>query len=104
MGFVYLIYDRNNNSYKIGVTKGDPKTRLKKLQTGNTCELEIVNLFQYEYPYRLESMLHNHYKQYNEMNEWFGLSNPAEFLDKCLEFSNIIDSMLDNPFFKKNLR
>ena len=66
MGFVYLIYDRNNNSYKIGVTKGDPKTRLKKLQTGNTCELELINQFEYEYPYRLESMLHNHYKRFRE--------------------------------------
>ena len=44
MGCVYLIYDKNNNSYKIGVTKGDPNKRLKKLQTGNSCELEIKNL------------------------------------------------------------
>ena len=104
MGFVYLIYDRNNNSYKIGVTKGNPKTRLKKLQTGNMCELEIVNLFQYEYPYRLEAMLHTHYKSYNELNEWFALENPNEFLNKCVEFSNIIDSLKDNPFFAKGLK
>ena len=45
MGYVYLIYDKNNNSYKIGVTKGDTNKRLKKLQTGNSCELEIKNLF-----------------------------------------------------------
>ena len=33
MGIVYLIEDRNNNTYKIGVTKGDPVKRLKKLHT-----------------------------------------------------------------------
>lgn len=30
IGYVYLIEDSNNNTYKIGVTKGDPKKRLKK--------------------------------------------------------------------------
>ena len=44
MGYVYLIQDINNNTYKIGVTKGDPLIRLKKLQTGNSCKLEIKYL------------------------------------------------------------
>ena len=104
MGYVYLIYDKNNNSYKIGVTKGDPNKRLKKLQTGNSCELEIKNLFCCDYPYRLESMLHNHYQDSNELNEWFALRHPEEFLDKCIEFSNIIDELKDNPYFKKGLK
>lgn len=104
MGYVYLIEDRNNNSYKIGVTKQDPQKRLKKLQTGNSCELSFKYLFECEYPYRLESMLHTHYKDYCELNEWFGLENPSEFLDKCIEYDNIIDSMKENPYFKKNLR
>jgi hypothetical protein len=104
MGYVYLIADRNSNTYKIGVTKGDPKKRLKKLQTGNSFELEIKYLFEYEYPYRLESMLHTHYKPYNELNEWFTLEDPNEFLDKCLEFSDIIDSLKNNLFFSKGLK
>ena len=45
-GYVYLIADRNNNTYKIGVTKSDPIKRLKKLQTGNSSELELK--YQYE--------------------------------------------------------
>jgi hypothetical protein len=104
MGYVYLIEDRNNNTYKIGVTKGDPIKRLKKLQTGNSCTLEIKHLYECEYPYRLESMLHTHYKQYNEINEWFALKNPNEFIDKCIEFNNIINSLRDNPYFKKGLK
>lgn len=104
MGYVYLIEDENSNSYKIGVTKGDPTKRLKKLQTGNSCELKIKYLFEYEYPYRLESMLHSHYKHVNELNEWFALENPDEFLDNCVKFSNIIESLKDNPYFRKGLK
>lgn len=104
MGYIYLIEDRNNNSFKIGMTKGDPSKRLKKLQTGNSCQLEIKYLYECEYPYRLESMLHTHYQQYNELNEWFALDKPQEFLDKCIEFDNIIDSLRDNPHFKKGLK
>jgi len=64
MGYVYLIEDSNNNCYKIGVTKGEPEKRLKKLQTGNPSKLELKYLYECEYPYRLESMLHSHYKSY----------------------------------------
>ena len=103
-GYVYLIADRNNNTYKIGVTKGDPEKRLKKLQTGNSSELKIKYLYEYDYPYRLESMLHKHYKSCNELNEWFALENPNEFPNKCKEFNNIIDSLKDNPFFNKGLK
>ena len=104
MGYVYLIEDVNNNTFKIGVTKSDVNKRLKRLQTGNSTGLRIKYQFQYDYPYRLESMLHTHFKHYCELNEWFGLPDPTEFLNKCVEFSDIIDSMKDNPYFKKNLK
>lgn len=104
MGYIYLIEDSNNNTYKIGVTKGEPEKRLKKLQTGNSSKLEIKYLYKCEYPYRLESMLHNHYKQFNELNEWFSLENPNDFLNKCVELNNVINSLKDNPFFSKGLK
>jgi hypothetical protein len=104
MGYVYLIEDRNNNCFKIGVTKGDPEKRLKKLQTGNPSKLELKYLYECEYPYRLESMLHTHYKSYNELNEWFSLENPNDFLNKCVELNNVIYSLKNNPFFAKDLK
>ena len=104
MGIVYLIEDRNNSTYKIGVTKGDPVKRLKKLQTGNSSELVLKYTYECEYPYRLETLLHTQYKLVNELNEWFALENPNEFLDKCAQLNNIIDSLKDNPFFSKNLK
>jgi hypothetical protein len=104
MGIVYLIEDSNNNCYKIGVTKGDPVKRLKKLQTGNPSKLELKYIYECKYPYRLETMLHAHYKSVNELNEWFSLEKPNEFLNKCAEFNDIINSLKDNPFFAKNLK
>jgi hypothetical protein len=104
MGYVYLIEDSNNNCYKIGVTKGEPEKRLKKLQTGNPSKLELKYLYECEYPYRLESMLHSHYKSYNELNEWFSLENPNDFLNKCAELNNVINSLKNNPFFSKGLK
>lgn len=104
MGYVYLIEDVNNNTFKIGITKGDPNKRLKKLQTGNSTELTIKYLFETEYPYRIETMLHNHYDDVNERDEWFNLENPEEFIDKCNKFADIIENMKDNPYFMKNLK
>ena len=106
MGYVYLIQDINNDTYKIGVTKGDPKTRLKKLQTGNSTELILRYVFETKYPFRLETMLHNRYSYLKEMNEWYSL--PFDVVknwgDICNEMNNIILVMMDNPFFNKNLK
>ena len=70
MGYVYLIEDSTNDVYKIGVTRSNSKRRLQKLQTGNSTPLQIKYLFETEYPFRLESMLHNKYQQYKVLNEW----------------------------------
>lgn len=104
MGYVYLIEDINNKTYKIGVTKGDPIKRLKKLQTGNSTQLTIKYLFETKYPYRLESMLHNHYKISNVRDEWFYIDNIENFIDKCCFFSNIIEELKENYHFNKNLK
>jgi hypothetical protein len=104
MGYVYLIKDIYNNTYKIGVTKRDPMKRLQKLQTGNACKLQFSSIYECEFPYRLETMLHNHFAQYQELNEWYNLPDIAEYNKKCIEFDSIIESLKDNYHFKKNLK
>ena len=105
-GLVYLIYDSSQNLYKIGVTKGTGEKRLKQLQTGNASELQIIHTHETEFPYRLETMLHNKFKNNQILNEWYEL--PIEvvlnFQSICIEAENIIDIMKDNYFFAKNLR
>ena len=105
MGYVYLIHDIYNNTYKIGVTK-DLNKRIKSLQTGNACELRLVESFETEYPYRLETMLHRSLEQYRELNEWFSLPTDIvyDFRSRCWQFNKIIMSLKDNPYFSKNLK
>ena len=105
-GYIYLICDPANNTYKIGVTRNIESNRLKKLQTGNSTELHIVSIYKCEYPFRLESMLHSYFKTKQELNEWFNLSNEdiLLFQNKCKELDNTIHILLNNPFFSKNIK
>ncbi len=105
-GYIYLICDPANNTYKIGVTRNIESNRLKKLQTGNSTELHIVCIYKCDYPFRLETMLHSHYKNKQELNEWFNLegNDIFKFKDKCKELDNTLHILLNNPFFAKNIK
>lgn len=102
-GFVYLITEENDsNCYKIGSTrKNDINERLKELQTGNSEKLLIANYFECDKPFKLEQMLHRHYRKYNRLNEWFNLNKEEvdNFTEVCKKYHNIIVSLKDNPFF-----
>lgn len=106
MGYIYLICDRSNNLYKIGVTRKNPENRVHKLQTGNPTQLYIVDLYEYKYPFRLEKMLHNKFKTKRILNEWFELSDNdiKGFQTTGDLLVNIIECLQDNPFFNKNLK
>lgn len=105
MGFVYLIEDSNNNVYKIGVTK-DLDKRIKSLQTGNACELKFLCAYSTKYPYRLETMLHNKFSQYKELNEWYNLPKDIvlDFHSQCAQMNSIIETIIDNPYFSKKIK
>ena len=103
MGYVYLIGEMDNKGrYKIGSTKAkDVNKRLKQLQTGNSSELFIKESYETEHPFKLEKMLHNHFKSSNLIGEWFELSeNDTEaFKRVCEEKEKIISSLKNNPFY-----
>lgn len=105
MGYVYLIEDLDNNRYKIGVTK-DLEKRLRNLQTGNSNRIIIKESYKTEYPFKLESMLHNKFKQFRYNNEWYELesSDVEKFITYCEDYNRIIISLKDNPFFIKKLQ
>ena len=105
MGYVYLIHDLYNNTYKIGVTNNLVK-RMNSLQTGNVCKLKLIESFKTDYPYRLETMLHRSLEQYRENNEWFSLPEDIvyDFYETCSKMNNIILSLRNNPHFSKNLK
>ena len=103
MGYVYLIGETNNHGrYKIGSARAkDVNHRLKQLQTGNASELYIKEAFETEHPFKLEKMLHNHFKYKNLNGEWFELSeaDTEAFKGICEEKMKVIDSLKDNPFY-----
>ena len=104
MGYVYLIRDINNDIYKIGVTRSKNSKRIKQLQTGNSSELEVVIMYETQYPFKLEKMLHAYYVNSRIRGEWFTLSNPNEFIGVCERFQNTIYTLLDNPYFCKGIK
>lgn len=103
MGYVYLIGEMDNKGrYKIGSTKAkDVNKRLKQLQTGNSSELFIKESYETEHPFKLEKMLHNHFKSSNLIGEWFELSesDTEAFKRACEEKEKIISSLKNNPFY-----
>lgn len=106
MGFVYLIGEQNTiGKYKIGVTNSkDVNKRLKQLQTGNSKELYIKESYETSYPFKLENMLHNHFKTKGIIGEWFELSeeDTKQFKNTCKEKEEIIKSLINNPFYFKS--
>ena len=103
MGYVYLIGEIDNKGrYKIGSTKAkDVNKRLKQLQTGNSSELFIKESYETEHPFKLEKMLHNHFKSSNLIGEWFELSesDTEAFMGICEEKEKTIKALKDNPFY-----
>ena len=116
MGYIYLIEDIDNSTYKIGRTKLNPLRRLKQLQTGNSTKLELLSFYESKYPCRLENLLHNKFKIHNveyvdnfkknAKSEWYYLNRDqvSSFLKTCEFLENMIDAMKDNPYFSKNLK
>ena len=105
MGYVYLL-GNGNESFKIGVTRGSIEKRIKKLQTGNSDEIYMLDYFETDNPFLMEKMLHTKYAGKKIMNEWFNLNSEdiAEFKDICEELQKNIDALKDNYFFKEKLK
>lgn len=106
MGYVYLICDPSNDRYKIGVTRNLKSNRIKKLQTGNPTELFIHTIYETEWPFRLETMLHNHFGRKRILNEWFALdiTDITNFKNTCRKIEENIKVLSQNPFFAKDLK
>lgn len=105
-GFVYLLGENDMPGfYKIGVTRGELKRRIKKLQTGNSSKLYVCGFYKTEHPFFIEQCLHTKYKYCNVLNEWYELpDNEAfNFQKTCEDLENLIEIMKDNPFFPKKI-
>lgn len=105
-GSVYLLGDwEREGVYKIGVTRGDIEKRIKKLQTGNSGEIYLVDYYETPHPFMMEKILHQRYQGKKVLNEWFSLSfdEMIQFKKECKEIQDMFDVMeKDNYWFRKS--
>lgn len=67
---VYLITD--GEYVKIGVAK-NINNRINKLQEGNARRLKIIAYQKFQNAYRIENALHQQYREYRMVGEWFDI-------------------------------
>lgn len=100
-GTVYLLCDPSTNLYKIGATRGDVDKRIKKLQTGNSCNIHLVKKFDTLAPFYVESGLHHQFKSKQSINEWYSLdlADIVDFEKACGKYQRIAEKLQGNPYF-----
>jgi hypothetical protein len=107
MAFIYLIGDAGqDNTFKIGVTRGDINKRIKQLQTGNGEEIYLVNFYETNYPFFIERSLHLKFFPKQKRNEWFNLhsNDIINFKQYCQDIERNALALEDNPFAKTLLK
>ena len=95
MRSVYLIRG-NDGRYKIGIAR-NPKKRIRQLQTGNSDKLTLIETYQSENAFKIETALHNRFSYVRQEGEWFDLSITEE--SKFIEICKSIDESI--TFLKK---
>lgn len=104
MGVVYLLGDGEKEGvYKIGVTTGKIENRIKKLQTGNSGKIYLINSYNTDHPFIMEKMLHTKYFADRSLGEWFELpfNEVVKFSETCEKMQKTINALKENYFFKK---
>jgi hypothetical protein len=107
MGIVYLlgVYSKEN-TYKIGVTRGEINKRIKQLQTGNSGEIYLVDSHTTKYPFFIEHFLHMQFFPNQKVGEWFELCEDdiCKFKEFCAIAENNAKALEDNPYAIKILK
>lgn len=107
MAYVYLLGDSGqDNTFKIGVTRGKVEKRIKQLQTGNGEDIYLVNSYETNYPFFIERLLHTKLFPKQKRNEWFNLdiSDVVNFKLYCEEIEKQAEALKDNPFSQNILK
>lgn len=93
-GFVYLIGNRKQKIYKIGLSR-QPKERFKAFNTKLPFTVEILHQIEATDMKKAEKLLHDWMKDKNTHGEWFNLSQKEiDFICKLVTFEK--DNFRDN--------
>jgi len=106
MGYVYLLLCTDTDGvekHKIGITKNDPKKRVKQLQTGNPDKIVLLKFYESNNYLKVERWMHRkHFSSKTEAkNEWRKLSDEEvfAFIGDCeIADDNIKFLQKHNPF------
>lgn len=88
--YVYLIECPALGTTKIGKAV-DPEIRIGQLQTGNPTKLRLFHVILSDDPFRLETMLHHHYRRQHVYLEWYSLTGQDK-LDIVYNIGNVCNS------------
>ncbi len=76
VGWVYVLYAKEVNRYKIGMTNRTPEIRIKEFSPKLPFDVEVFKTIETEDALNLESELHKMFSDLRLNNsEWFSLSN-----------------------------
>ncbi len=89
--------DSFDTYYKIGITKKEPKDRVKQLQTGNVFKIELFYQFFSEMGNQTEKALHRTYGTKNVSGEWFELTD-----EQVKGFPSMCERIEENLLLMKN--
>jgi hypothetical protein len=89
--YVYLIQSLENGYYKVGVSK-HPQKRIEQLQTGNSSELKLIEIYQSEVANKIEKILQNRLTPFRKVGEWFDMPmvSIANFGRECKSIEEMI--------------
>ena len=68
--YVYAIRNNHTGRIKLGISE-NPERRLKELQTGNDCELELLAYREAANRFKDEKAIHNKHQHLRVRGEWF---------------------------------
>ena len=68
--YVYAIRNKHTGRIKLGISE-NPERRLKELQTGNDCELELLAYREAANRFKDEKAIHNRHQHLRVRGEWF---------------------------------
>jgi len=91
---VYLISTvEEKPRFKIGYTRRKVEQRIKEFKTGNSSELEIIDVFESKWGTKIEANLHLRFKSKQIEGEWFFLTDDdiLTFKKQCKDIHNMFE-------------
>jgi len=90
--WVYVI--GGEGYFKIGFTTNDVNKRVKGVQTSCPFLVSVVKAWKHHAPVRMETLLHEKYREFNSSGEWFELS--SEHVQAILKADTIEDLLSES--------